>query len=94
MAYPFGPAYPWEEWIRIFNSNGELAVAGVTNRIAISISVTPTGENTLKLSGHTAVKMTDFGISRPEWKGTNFTVTVGDEVEITFEWILVRATTR
>src|SRR5215472_9528247 len=46
----------------LFESKGELAVAGVTNKISMPVSVLPLGDNKLKISGTNVVKMTDFKI--------------------------------
>ena len=74
---------------RVFDSKGELVIAGVSNQIAMPISIAALDGNTLKLSGRVPIKMTDFGITPPFSKGTDFSVTVGDEVEVAFDWIVV-----
>ncbi len=74
--------------VRVFDSKGELVIAGVTNQIAMPINIAALDGNTLKFSGRVPIKMTDFDITPPAAKGSNFIVTVGDEVEVVFDWIV------
>src|SRR6266487_2920080 len=46
----------------VFESKGELSVAGVTNKIQMPVSMTRVDKNKLKFTGSTAIKMTSFGI--------------------------------
>ena len=71
----------------VFDSKGELVVAGVTNRIAMPIQVTPLGDKKLKVAGTLAVKMTDFGIQPPVLVGM---LSTGDEVKLLFEWLVAQ----
>src|SRR5436189_1353896 len=50
---PKGPEAP-----ALFDSKGELSVAGVTNKVQMPVSVTRVGKDKLKFSGSTSVKMT------------------------------------
>ena len=77
-----------------FDAKGTLTVAGVTRTNTMPVTIEKVGDDKAKATGTTTVKMTDFGIIRPEAKGANFTVTVGDEVEISIEWIVVESTPR
>jgi hypothetical protein len=71
----------------VFDSKGELVVAGVTNKIAMAVNVTPLGENKLKLTGNTKIKMSDYGIQPPVLIGV---LSTGDEVTLGFEWMVVQ----
>ncbi len=68
----------------VFDSSGELTVAGVTNKIQMPVSMTRVGKDKLKFTGSTAVKMTSFGIQPPTLVGILSTV---DDVKISFEWL-------
>jgi polyisoprenoid-binding protein YceI len=69
----------------VFDSAGELAVAGVTNKVTFPVTMTRTGTS-MKTTGTTSVKMTQFGIEPPSPKGTFGLIKTGDEVKLTFEW--------
>ena len=68
----------------VFDSKGELSVAGVTNKIQMPVSMTRVDKNKLKFTGSTAVKMTSFGIQPPTLVGI---LSTGDDVKISFEWL-------
>jgi polyisoprenoid-binding protein YceI len=68
----------------LFDSKGELSVAGVTNKVQMPVSVTRVGKDKLKFSGSTSVKMTSFGIQPPTLIGV---LSTGDDVKIAFEWL-------
>jgi polyisoprenoid-binding protein YceI len=69
-----------------FDSTGELAVAGVTNKVSFPVTMTRTGK-TVKTTGTTNVKMTSFGIQPPSPKIALGLISTGDDVKITFEWV-------
>lgn len=74
----------------LFDSRGELVVAGVTNRISTPIGMIPLGGQKLKMTGSTSVKMTNLGIQPPEIKlpGANETLRYRDEIKLSFEWFV------
>jgi hypothetical protein len=72
----------------VYDSTGELVVAGVTNKLAMPISITPLGDNKLKITGSTSVKMTSFGITPPS--PSFLPIKTGDEVKLLFEWMVGR----
>ncbi|MGH7973656.1 MAG: YceI family protein, partial [Limisphaerales bacterium] len=76
----------------IFEAQGELAVAGTTNKITFPVEVLPLGdaEKRIKISGTTAVKMTDYKISPPA--PLHILLKTGDEVKLVFEWIVAPRT--
>jgi polyisoprenoid-binding protein YceI len=82
---PTGAGLPF-----VFDSQGELVVAGVTNQISLPVNITIPAENTIKVVGNTAVKMTQFNIKPPA--PLTIMITTGDEVKLFFEWIAVRKT--
>ena len=71
----------------LFDSKGELSVAGVTNKIQMPVSMTRVEKDKLKFTGSTSVKMTSFGIEPPKLIGI---LSTGDDVKITFEWLAAK----
>ena len=76
----------------VFDSKGEVAVAGVTNPVAFAVNVLPVAGNKIKISGNIALKMTDFKIQPPAPTIALGAIKTGDEVKISFEWILTPKT--
>jgi len=66
-----------------FDSKGELAVSGVTNKVSFPVTIART-DKTMKATGSTTVKMTSFGITPP---GLVVAIRTGDDVKITFDWL-------
>ncbi len=71
-----------------FDSQGELVVAGITTQIAMLVTMVPSGSNGLEISGSTTLKMTSFHIQPPAERLTLGANRVGDNVNITFTWML------
>ena len=71
----------------LFDTKGELVVAGVSNVIQMPVTVTRVEKDKLKFTGSTAVKMTSFGIQPPTKLGLFST---GDEVKLSFEWVTAK----
>ena len=74
----------------VFDSKGELVVAGVTNTISMTVNITPLGDKKLKISGNTAVKMTDFKIAPPAPSLGLGLIKTGDEVKLSIEWMVAQ----
>lgn len=74
----------------VFDTKGELALAGVTNKISMTVNVTPLGDadKKIKISGTTSVKMTDFKIEPPAPKIALGFIKTGDDVKVIFDWML------
>ena len=72
----------------LFDSTGQLIVAGVTNTISMPVSVTPLGDKKIKITGNTSVKMTQFGIQPPAPAIALGMIKTGDEVKLIFEWMV------
>jgi len=68
----------------VFDSKGELVIAGVTNTISMPIKVTLLDGGKIKISGTTNLKMTDYKI---EPASIIFAKT-GNDVKVIFEWVL------
>jgi hypothetical protein len=78
----------------VFDTKGELAVAGKTNVISMPVTVTHMEDNKLKVVGTSALKMTDFGIQPPAPKLALGAIKTGDDITVTFEWIAVNKTAK
>ena len=72
----------------VFEAKGDLAVAGVTNKITMTVNVLPLGEKKLKITGTTNLKMTDFKIEPPAPAIAMGMIKTGDDVKLSFEWRL------
>jgi hypothetical protein len=68
----------------VFDTTGNLEVAGVTNKVSMPVYVTPLGDKTLKITGTIKLKMSDFKVEPPSPVG--FGIKTGDEVKLFFEW--------
>jgi RNA polymerase sigma factor (sigma-70 family) len=74
----------------LFETKGNLDIAGVTNQIAFPATVLPLTRKKLKISGSLKVKLTDFGIEPPSIGLSSDVIRVGDEVKVTFDWMLAQ----
>ncbi|HEY5481284.1 MAG TPA: YceI family protein [Verrucomicrobiae bacterium] len=72
----------------VFDAQGELAVAGVTNKLSMVVNVLPLGEKKLKITGTTNLKMTSFKIQPPAPKIAMGMIKTGDDIKLIFEWML------
>jgi len=72
----------------VFDSKGEVVVTGITNAVAFPVNVLPMAGDKIKISGNTNLKMTDFKIEPPAPKIALGALKTGDEVKISFEWIV------
>ena len=72
----------------IFEAKGQLAVAGVTNQITMPLNILPLGGNELKISGSVKLNMTDFQIDPPSMGRSPGMIKIGDEVKLSFEWMV------
>ena len=74
----------------VFEAKGDLAVAGVTNKITMTVNVLPLGDKKLKITGTTTLKMTDFKVEPPAPKIAMGLIKTGDEVKLIFDWRLAQ----
>jgi polyisoprenoid-binding protein YceI len=72
----------------VFDTKGELTVAGVARTNLMQVAIDRIDKDKLKATGSTNVKMTDFGIQPPSPKMAAGLIKTGDDVKITFEWLL------
>ena len=75
----------------LFDSKGELAVAGVTNKINMPVTMERLEGNKLKTSGTVNLKMTQFGMNPPAPKIALGFISTSDDVKIAFEWLTEKA---
>ena len=73
----------------LFDSKGQLAVAGVTNQIAMPVTMERLEGNKLKTTGSVNLKMTQFGMKPPSPK--LLPISTSDDVKVTFEWLTEKA---
>jgi hypothetical protein len=74
----------------VFDSKGSLAVAGVTNQIAMPVNITPLGGKKLKVEGKLPTKMSNFKIE-PEKIGLGFaSFKTGDAITLSFTWMVAQ----
>ena len=74
----------------VFEAKGDLAVAGVTNQLTMTVNVLPLGDKKLKVTGTTNLKMTSFKIEPPAPKIALGMIKTGDDVKLIFEWMLAQ----
>jgi len=74
----------------VFEAKGEVVVGGVTNSITMPVSITPLGDNQLKVVGSVGLKMTDFKIDPPAPAIAAGLIKTGDPVTVKFEWLVVQ----
>lgn len=72
-----------------FDARGALTVAGVTRTNTMPVTIERIDASKLKVSGSTALKMTEFGIKppSPDIPGLGSLIKTGDDIKLTFEWI-------
>jgi hypothetical protein len=74
----------------VFEAKGDLAVAGVTNPITMTVNVLPLGDKKYKITGSTSLKMTSFKVEPPAPKIALGMIKTGDDVKLIFEWRLAQ----
>jgi polyisoprenoid-binding protein YceI len=80
-----GPEAP-----HLLEAKGDLTVAGVTKPIQMPVRVLPMPDKKLKVSGSTAVKMTDYKIEPPAPAVLGGMLKTGDDVKLSFEWFVAQ----
>ena len=78
----------------VFDSTGELTVAGATKTISMPVNILPVvdpkGEKRLEITGSITVKMTDFKVDPVDINLVVGHIKTGDEVKLVFKWIVGR----
>ena len=73
-----------------FNSTGDLVVHGVTNKIAMPVTIEALETNKLKIKGSVPMKMTSFNVKPPAPKIALGMIKTGDDIKVSFEWVVVK----
>jgi hypothetical protein len=74
----------------VCEASGELGVAGVTNKVTMTVNVLPMADKKLKISGNLPLKMTDYKVEPPSPKIAMGLIKTGDDVKLVFEWVLAQ----
>jgi hypothetical protein len=72
----------------VFDAKGDLTIAGVTNSISMPVNVLLLADKKMKITGSVSVKMTSFKIDPPAPKVALGMLKTGDDVKLSFEWML------
>jgi hypothetical protein len=76
----------------VFDSTGDLTVAGTTKTIKMPVNILPTvdskGEKRLEITGNITVKMTDFKVDPVDINLVVGHIKTGDDVKLVFKWIV------
>jgi polyisoprenoid-binding protein YceI len=72
-----------------FEATGTLTIAGTTKTNTMPVSIEKVDGTKLKITGATGLKMTEYGVKPPAPTILGMpTISTGDEVKLTFEWIV------
>jgi polyisoprenoid-binding protein YceI len=83
LAGPHAPGKPFE-----FDTTGQLALAGVTNKVSFPVTIEKVEPDKLKISASVPLKMTDYGVTPPAPNFGLGLMRCGDKITILFDWIL------
>ena len=81
MKEPHAAGTPLE-----FNTTGDLAVAGVTNKISMPVRIENGEKANLKVTGSVPMRMTDYQVKPPVKMGVFRTT---NEITVSFEWVII-----
>jgi hypothetical protein len=71
-----------------FDADGELTIAGATNKVSFPVTIEPLDGGKIKITGTAAVKMTAYGVEPPAPNFGLGLMKCGDDVKIIFDWTL------
>jgi polyisoprenoid-binding protein YceI len=71
-----------------FDTVGELAISGVTNKVDMEITMERLDGDMIKFTSAKKLKMTDFKITPPSPSISGGLIKTGDDVTVKFEWLL------
>lgn len=74
-----------------FDASGEMAIAGVTNKVTFPVTIDVPEKDHLKISGTAPVKMTAYGMKPPAPSFGLGLMRCGDDVKVIFDWNLAKA---
>jgi polyisoprenoid-binding protein YceI len=73
-----------------FDAKGDLAIAGVTNKVSFPVTITYVDKQTIKISAKTKLKMTDYKVEPPAPNFGLGLMKCADEVTIIIEWTVAK----
>jgi polyisoprenoid-binding protein YceI len=73
-----------------FDTKGELVINGVTNVIALPVSIESADKTKLKVIGKIPLKMTDYKIKPPAPDIGLGLIKTGDDITISIEWLVAQ----
>ena len=73
----------------VLKTKGKLTIAGVTREVSFDVQGSRNADGRYTLVGKAPVRMTSFGIDPP--KAMMNTIRTGDDVTVTFRWVVERA---
>ncbi len=85
LKQPHAAGAPFE-----FNATGQLAIAGVTNKVEFPVSIAPGGPDKIRIHGEAALKMTAFGVTPPAPNFGMGLMKCGDDIKVIFDWVLAK----
>jgi hypothetical protein len=71
-----------------FETQAELVLAGITNRISMPVTVTPMAGNKLKISGDTFIKLANLGLQAS--RSVSLFIKNGDQIRLSFDCFVAR----
>jgi len=80
----------------LFDSTGDLTIAGTTNTIKMPVSILPVvdkGDKKLEVNGTYALKMTDYKVEPVDINLIIGHIKTGNDVKLIFKWILAEKKT-
>jgi len=83
MQTPHAPGQPFA-----FDVQGDLAIAGVTNKVAFPVTILPVEPGKIKIHGQAKLKMTAYGVTPPAPNFGLGLMKCGDDIIIIFDWTL------
>lgn len=78
----------------VFDSKGQVTVAGVSKDVAMTVNVLPQVDKKIKISGSVPLKMSDFKIDPPAPAIALGIIKTGDDVKVIFDWMVAPRTPR
>jgi polyisoprenoid-binding protein YceI len=73
-----------------FDTTGELAIAGVTNKVSFPVTVELLGGNKIKINATVPLKMTSYGVDPPAPNFGLGMMRCGDDIKIIIDWTLLK----
>ena len=75
-----------------YTSTGDLTINGVKKSVEMPVTIERVEGGKLKIKGSAPVKMTDYSIKPPAPALAMGLIKTGDDVKVTFEWVLAKPT--